>query len=224
MTTQELIDLFRGLSADNEYKFLYSDETLVRLAAEAEKEAAVRARLLVDSITPDLCVYDIAKDTQYRSLDPRIVFVRRVKLGSKEIPLTKIHRKDLDLYAPGWEDMPADDTTSYCLNYQSGRIYFHSRLPADDTIRLTVVREPLAPLALSGPAINPEIPAYYHEKLVYWMFWRALSTRDVEEKYDPIVAKENYNQFELVFGPPLRAIDRKWFQDEHGYDDYEGLL
>jgi hypothetical protein len=223
MTTAELIELFRGLSADNTPKYLWSDALLCRLASEAEKEAAVRSRLLVDSLTPDLCVKELDAGTRFLELDPRVVFIRRVKLASKEMPLAKIHRKDLDMIQPGWEDAPAGDTTNYCGNYTNGRIYFVQPLEADDTIRLTVVREPLAALALSGPAVNPEIPAYYHEKLVHWMFWRALYMRDVEEKYDPVAAKEQYNQFEGVFGPPLTARDRKWFQDEHGYDEFEGL-
>ena len=224
MTTAELINLFRGLSADNTPKYLWSDTLLCQIATEAEKEAAGRARLLVDSVTPDLCVKELAAGTQYIELDPRVIFVRRVKLASRDIPLAKIHRKDLDCILPGWEDETASETTNYCSNYQGGRIYFITRLPEDDTVRLTVVREPLGPLQLSGPARNPEIPPRYHEKLVHWMFWRALSMRDVEEKYDPVVAKQNYDQFEAVFGPPLSAINEKWYQDEHGYDEFEGLL
>ncbi len=188
MTTAELLQLFRGLSADNTPKYLWSDELLCRLATEAEKEAASRARLIVDSVTEDLCV------------------------------------KELDMVMPGWEEAVAGETTNYCGNYQNGRIYFINPLEADDIIRLTVVREPLNALRLSGPAVDPEIPPRYHEKLVHWMFWRALSTRDVEEKYDPVVAKQQKDEFEGVFGPQLRAIDEKWFQDEHGYDEYEGLL
>lgn len=223
MTTAELLELFRGLSADNTPKYLWSDDLLCRIATEAEKEAAARSRLLVDSVTPDICVKELDAGTQYMTLDPRIIFVRRVKLASREIPLDKIHRKDLDMILPGWEDEDASETTNYCGNYQNGRIYFITKLPTDDTVRLTVVREPLGPLQLSGPARNPEISARYHEKLVHWMFWRTLSMRDVEEKYDPVVAKQQYDEFETVFGPPLTARDEKWFQDEHGYDEFEGL-
>lgn len=224
MTTAELLQLFRGLSADNTPKYLYSDDLLCQLASEAEKEAAARARLIVDSVTEDICVKELDAETRFMELDPRVIFVRRVKLASREIPLAKTHRKDLDMVLPGWEDEDAGETTNYCSNYQNGRIYFIRPLETDDTVRLTVVREPLNALRLSGPAVNPEIPPRYHEKLVHWMLWRALNTRDVEEKYDPVVAKEQYDQFEAVFGPPLRAIDEKWYQDEHGYDEYEGLF
>lgn len=223
MTTAELIAFFRGLHADNTARYLWSDELLCRLAAEAEKEAAARARLLVDSITPDVCVKDLDAGARYMDIDPRVIFIRRVKLASRDIPLAKIHRKDLDMINPGWEDEEPSETTNYCQNYQPGRIYFVSPLPADDTIRLTVVRRPLAALRLSGPAVNPEIPEGYHEKLVHWMGYRALNVRDVEEKYDPVKAKQEKDDFEAVFGPPLRAIDEKWFQDEHGYDEFEGL-
>lgn len=226
MTTAELIELFRGLSADNTPKYLWSDDLLCRLATEAEKEAAARARLIVDSVTDDLCLKELDPDInpRYIELDPRIIFVRRVKLASREIPLQKTHYRDLDLVLPGWETADPGETTNYCSNYQDGKIYFIQPLDHEDTIRLTVVREPLLPLRLSGPATNPEIPARYHEKLTYWMFWRALSMRDVEEKYDPVVAKQNYDLFEGVFGPPLRAIDEKWYRNEHGYDESEGLF
>ena len=223
MTSQELIDFFRGLSADNTVPYLWSDTLLLRLGTEAQKEACRRSRLLVDSSTADLCLMTLPIGTQSITLDKRIIFVRRVKLASADLPLQKIHRKDLDMLAPGWETAGASETVNYCTNYETGKMYFHTKLPAEDTLRMTVIREPLADLALSGPAVNPEIPPRHHEKLVHWMFYRALNMRDVEEKYDPSVAKEELLRFEAEFGPQSRAIDEKWFQDEHGYDDYEGL-
>ena len=224
MTSAQLLEFFRGLAADNTPLFLWSDILLLRLASEGQKEACRRSRLLVDSTTPDLCRFDLPADTQSIILDPRIIFIRRVKLDSAEFPLQKIHRKDLDLSAPGWEDAAASVTTHYCTNYQTGKLYLHTRLPKNDSLRLTVIREPLADLALSGPAVDPEIAPRYHEKLVHWMFYRALNMRDVEEKYDPEVAKEELLRFEAEFGPPSRAIDEKWWQDEHGYDEFEGLF
>ena len=223
MTSQELIDFFRGLSADNTSPYLWSDRLLLQLGTEAEKEASRRARLLVDSSTSDMCVFTLPAGTQSIVLDKRIIFVRRVKLALADMPLQKIHRKDLDMLAPGWETSDASETVNYCTNYETGKMYFHTKLPAEDTVRLTVIREPLAALALSGPAVNPEISPRYHEKLVHWMFYRALNMRDVEEKYDPGVAKEELIRFEGEFGPQSRAIDEKWFEDEHGYDEYEGL-
>jgi len=223
MTSQELIDFFRKLTADNTPPYLWSDSLLVSLGAEAEKQAARRARLLVDSSTEDLCLFDVVKDTRMITLDKRIIFVRRVKLASKDLPLQKIHRRDLDMLAPGWEDEAASDTCNYCTNYETGKMVFHTALPADDTVRLTVVREPLAALALSGPAVNPEIAPRYVEKLVDWMIYRAYNLRDVEEKYDPVVAAAGLARFESEFGPESTAQNEKWFQDEHGYDEYEGL-
>lgn len=257
MRLQGLIDGFREIAFDKKLPYLFSDNQLTLYANEAQVEACRRGRLITDSLTVNdglstvsgtdtvflnpICLHTVTADQRFISLDPRVMFVRRVKLASKPLPLKKIRREDLDMSAPGWEDMDASDTVVWTANYQKFKLFFHTKFPAPDTVRLTVIREPLFPMSLdvvtttattSGTdtstitntalGTDPEIEPRYHFKLIDWMLYRALNNRDVEETYDPDGAKEHLAEFEKLFGPPVSAVDDVWLQERAGYDDYEG--
>ena len=52
MTLEELIASFREDATDKVGPYLWEDETVTRWLNEAQDEAAVRARLLLDDSTP----------------------------------------------------------------------------------------------------------------------------------------------------------------------------
>ena len=222
MTTQELLNAFRGLHGDTATPYIYSDATLLLYANEAQREACRRARLIVDSTTAAISVIAVSPGDQTITLDPRVIFIRDVRLASKDDPLWKIKYRDLDRLEPGWLTADAADVTHYCTDYQTGKVYFHHKFEAGDTVTMTVIREPAADMNLSG--VQPEIQPRYQEKLTHWMAYRALNRSDLEDKFDPERAKVEYAQFEAEFGPPSKAIDEVWTHREHGYDQYEGTF
>jgi hypothetical protein len=233
MTLGDLISGFRNLAFDLKTPYLFPDALLAIYANEAQVEACLRARLIIDSTTVaagyptasdtalPICQYSVTAGMASIALDPRVIFVRRVKIASKELPIPKIRREDLDMAAPGWEDAEPSDVVTYMTNYQHGAIFFHTAFPADDTLRLTVVREPLYPI---DSDTEPEIAPRYQMKLIDWMLYRALTNRDVEEKYDPEGAAQHLARFEAVFGGPVSARDDIWIAERYGYDDYEGVF
>lgn len=267
MRLQGLIDAFREVAFDTVQPYLFSDNQLILYANEAQVEACRRARLITDSLTADdgiystntftgtdstatvtvtadhpICLHTVTASQASIRLDPRVIFVRRVKIASRELPLQKIRREDLDIAHPGWEDGDPGDVIAYCSNYQKFRIFFETKFPAADTVRLTVIREPLFPMSLdvvtttqttsgtdtstitnTATGVDPEIEPRYQLKLIDWMLWRALNNRDVEEKYDPEGAKEHLAMFEGEFGTARPAVEEIWIQERHGYDDYEGV-
>jgi hypothetical protein len=220
MTTQELLDFFRGMHGDSTLPPYYSDTFLVMLANEAQKEAARRTRCFIDSVTPDLCVFAVTAGDRFVERDPRIIFIRNVRIASRQDFLWKIRYQDLDNIAPDWHNEDPGVPTHYCTDYQTGRVYFHYPFETDDTVTLTVIREPLAPMDLVS--VDPEIPARWQEKLAHWMAYRAFNTSDLEDKYEPAKAKVEYALFEAEFGPPSKAIDEQWEDTRHGYDPFEG--
>jgi hypothetical protein len=200
----------------------YSDALLVSLANEAQKEVARRTRCFIDSATADLAVITVTAGTQAIDRDPRVIFIRDVRLASKSDKLWKIKYRDLDLVSPDWLTAEAGEVTHYCVDYQRNKIYFHNKFAVGDTVTMTVVREPLTPMDLT--AVNPEVPARWQEKLAHWMGYRTYNNADLEDKYDPEKAKTEYALFEAEFGARLSALDETWFDLNHGYDQYEGLV
>jgi hypothetical protein len=158
VTTQQLIDLFRDLADDKALPYLWSDFVMTQYAAEAEMEAARRARLLKDSTTAAVCQYAVTAGTQKITLDPRIIFIRSVKIGSKTIPLARFHRTDMDLAFPDWDNtVNLGDVNRFIPDRDSGILWFDGQFPASDTVYLTVVREPLLALTIPTVAVGAKV-------------------------------------------------------------------
>jgi hypothetical protein len=199
MTLEQLKDAFRTMADDLETRYLFSDADVVRHLNEGQVEACFRKRLLVDS-TSSFTQVAISSGTSVYPLDNRIIFIRRVKLTSSTIPLGAADHRDMDKSLHGW-----DTQTGAVERYITGldpiaypkklRLY---RIPTvSGTAGLTVVREPL--VAMSADGDSPEIPEYYHEKLLHWPLYRGYMNRDADI-YNPEHAKDHLAKFEAVFG------------------------
>lgn len=230
MTLAELMMAARQEARDTKQPYLWHDDELIRHANQAEREAARRARLITDTLTDEdnadtpapLCLYNLTQGQSVITLHPKILFVRRVKLGSKEIPVPKIDRRDLDAEAPGWETHQASDIVAYCSNYQKGKLVLYTASPAVDTARLTVVRLPLADMADPNED-EPEIAEQHHDGLVHWMLHR-MYMKPGDETFDAAQSQAHLALFEQEFGKRSSAIDEQWINEHHGYDDNEGLF
>jgi hypothetical protein len=207
---------------------LFTDAWLTRKLNQAVMEAARRARLIedsetdADSVPVPVCLYTVTQGQRTITLDPRIILVKRVKVASQDLPLPKKHRADLDLLVPGWETSGQGDVIAYCTDYTKGKLYFVNTFPAADSVRLTVIREPLYALASANDV--PEIPARYHEGLLHWVRSEAHSRTDTEEVYDLKKAQEQLALFEQEFGKRSSAIDETWIEREQMYDGYDGSV
>lgn len=221
MTLGELIAAFRSDMDDKKLPYYWVDDTITRFLNHAETEAARRARLLEDSESP-MCLFDVSTDDQFITLDKRIIQVRRVKIASRDQPLAKIHRADLDICFPGWQDATAADTVAYCTDFTRGKVYFVHPFAEDDSITLTVIREPLRPMDDADQ--EPEISPRYHEALLDWAKHRALLDFDIKEKYDPVAAQKCLDRFEGEFGKKSSAVDEVWIEREQQYDGYDGTF
>jgi hypothetical protein len=158
VTTQQLIDLFRDLADDKALPYLWSDFVMTQYAAEAEMEAARRARLLKDSSTAAVCQYAVTAGQQKITLDPRVIFIRSVKIGSKTIPLSRFHRTDMDFTFPDWDNtVNLGDVNRFIPDRDSGVLWFDGQFPASDTVYLTVVREPLTALTIPTAAVAAKV-------------------------------------------------------------------
>lgn len=196
---------------------LWSDEEIYEYANAAEKQACRNARLLIDSTTAAICQITVPASTAIATLDPRIIFVRRVRVTGKNNPLTRASWRELDEAYPGWE-AHTGTVSHFVTDWQTGKLRTY-RIPIADTVlNLTVARLPLADMT---PLSSPEINARYHRSLVYWMKHLAYMKQD-SETFNLEKAKLNMDMFEAEFGKRSSAIDEEWIERQQQTDVYDG--
>ncbi len=184
---------------------------------EAIHEACRRARLLVDRTTAAICEIAVTAGSPVISYSPRIIKIRRVRLVGRETPLTRRYVADMDRLGSNWEEQTGT-TDSYVADYATGKIFLH-RIPAENgTLKLVVVRLPLADLT-GALAEEPEIAPHYHPALVSYVVYKMRSIEDTE-LYDPRKAALAEAEFEREFGPKRSALNEV-YEDSQPYPEYE---
>jgi hypothetical protein len=220
MKLRDLFLIVRRDLDDLEEPYLWSDDQLLEFANDAEEEACRRARLIVDSATDDICVLAVTALTPDVDLDPRVIFIRRAKMLTGIRTLRRASYRDLDERLPGWETQ--EGTVSHFItDLATGSIRLFRIPEASDTLNLTVVRMPLAPM--TGLDASPEIPTRYHRSLRHWIKYRAYSVQDAELK-NPQKAMEGMALFTAEFGAPSPAVDEMWIEREQASDPFDGTF
>jgi hypothetical protein len=206
-TAQNLMDSVRatlndevGVVAD----LLWTDTELLEYINDAEREACIRMRILVDSVTTSTSRITIVNGTAIYPLDSKVVSVDRMKMASTSDPaLHPVTRKVLDLTDPAWESETGVPRNYILEDIKTVKfLQLYPNPSAGGTMNLTVVRIPLAEMTAVGV---PEIPEPLHRDLMNWMLFRAYTKQD--SKVDQNIktgtlTKEKFylSQFEKVFG------------------------
>lgn len=222
MTPQQMIDSFRLQADDSATPYLWSDALVLAYLNEGQVEAARRARALEDGTTSAVCQISVLAGTATYAVDPRVLFIRRVKLASQTLPLPKIHPRDIDSFAPGWDSEPNGDPIVW-MPYGNQSVRLHRTPAANTTLHLYVVRDPLADMTTSGSPVLSELPPRSHHGLVNYALHKAYLHRERQDQYRPEESRERLDMFEAEFGKKSSLIDELWINRQHGYDDYEGL-
>lgn len=223
MTPKEMIQQFRRLSHDTVGPpYLWPDDTLLVYLNEGRMEACRRARLIDNDRTTSVTKIAVKVDKATYDVDARIMFIRRVKLASQTDRLPKVDELMADRVAPGWEDAASAPPRAW-MPVGQRTIRLIDPPDADDTMYLTVCREPLEAMTIDGDEEQVEIAPRYHFKLIDWMLFRAYSERDLMEKYRPQEAADRLVMFEREFGPASSAALESWIRRKHGFDEDEGL-
>lgn len=216
MTRGELRRRWRSRVKDiKPQSYLWSEEDFDAFLDEAIIEAARRAHLIVDS-SSDLTQVTLGAGELSCPLDPRIIFVRRARLVTARRKLNPALTRDLDQQVPEWESATASSPLVYVPDWQSGALAVWPPSAIDDTLALTVVREPLAGLA--SDTESPEIAPRYHLSLLDWVSYRAYSDQDADGA-DPKAAEQALAAFEREFGPRAGAINEAFSLANYSLDD-----
>lgn len=211
MQLSELITLFRQEADDTVQPYLWDDPEVIDFANDAQDEACRRARLLVDSSTPEITALPvITTDAGLLDLDERIIFIRRARLSGRPA-LLRMNMQDMENWNPMWQDMEAGTPTMFITDYTTGKVLLWPKPDTNTTLLLTVVRLPLE--VMDDTDMKPEIAPRHHRSLRFWMLYRAYSKQDSEAN-DPKKAADSLALFEQEFGKKSAAIDEAWIERE----------
>lgn len=234
MKVGELIEIFRRQADDDGTPPKWTEPELITWLNEAEREACRRARLLVDTRGTAVTVsgttttththgrVTLGSGTDFYDLDPRIIYLRRVKLAGRTLPLRAIDYRDLDQCAPGWE-AHTGTVEGYVRGLDTGKFRPYRIPTASGTVTLTVVREPL--VAMTNPNDQPEINPRYHLGLIDWVSYRAYMKKDAEI-YSPDEAAQHLALFEAEFGTreKANALEEEWQRNNYPHDGEDGTF
>lgn len=200
MDADTLIGVVRSDYLDDDVEpYRWGTDKLLRWADAAQKEACRRQRLLVDETTLAVCQVTTAALTPSYDLDPRVHYVEHMRRPTGE-PVEKTTQARLDAVMPYWRNLDPDYPTHYL---QDGlRITLVPTPAIEEALTLRVWRLPLA--SLEDVAVELEIDPAYHEDLAHYVAARALRMPD-EDLRDLNLAKWHEDEFDKVFGPPMRA-------------------
>lgn len=209
MTLADLVADFWVLADDvNSQDPVVSPDTLARFFAEAEDEAAVRARLIHDlgsvAVTAGTAVYPLA----FYELT-HLAFMVDGASTSTRTPLTLVSVEYLDgpsrlpwlppwppsCYTPAPEQDWRDATGTPTLAIQTDTALRLVPTPdAGGTLHLEGYRLPLGPVGR-----DPEINPIHHRHLIQWALYRVFQIPGMDET-DPTRAATALKEFERYFG------------------------
>lgn len=184
-TLADLVARWRLFLDDSVETYLWSNAELTAYANAIIDELCLEIPLIEDSTTAAICQVAVTTPTATYSIDPRIVFVQRAKLGSQTQPLPTRTVAWMDANIADWENATAADPIyliAQGLGTNTVRLY--PPPDANDTLYLTVTRKPLSDLSWSTPTAAPEIPTRLHALLDNGVYFMAYNKQDADT-YSP---------------------------------------
>ena len=151
-SVDDLLSIFRSEVDDTVEEYLWSDEEFFWYLNEAQKEFARLTDYFKDSSTASITQPSITIDSPWVTLDPRILEIRRVVLGSRTLPLRIVNYNELDReYTTGqygeqlsgnW-DQAKGSPRLFVADEETNKARLVPIPSTADTIQLTVIRLPL---------------------------------------------------------------------------------
>lgn len=202
MNLRELITAFRVLSKDTVKKYLWPDDELITWFAEAEKEAAIRARLIRDSDEIALSAGDKSCDLPSGMFDVQYAELRAVDGTAYEIH--SIDHVELTALRPGWRTKT--DRPREFIDNGDGTLTLGYVCDAAYTLYIEGFRTPKN--SMDSDSDTPEISEEHHIHLLDWVFFRAYSKPDVDT-LNPGKSTDGEDRFTRYFGKRPNADLRR---------------
>lgn len=200
MNLETLIRRFRVMTQDKLQPYLFQDEDVIDWLNEAQEQAAIRGRLIMDDTTPEVCRIDLTVGTQSYELHETVFEIVNARLRNandseyEDNRLFIVSREWLDENMKYWRE--CTEKAKYAIQ-DDKRIRLVGTFPADSWIDLEVYRLPLCPL-MNDPD-EPEIHRSHHEHLLDWAYHQAYMVPDTEV-FDPEKSRRAEAEFTAYFG------------------------
>ena len=213
MNLEQLIEQFRIDADDMQSPPLWESEWIAAWLTEAQDEAAIRGRLLMDDYTTALTQIPVTAGVSSYALHPKLYEIAVMdfipEVGYVQ-PVYLTSREKLDRDRNGWRNEPAGVP---CSAIQTDTRLRLVPVPSvNGTLRLEAYRLPLKALVHDND--KPEIHEAHHRHLVHWALHRAFSKPD-SEAIDPTRAATAEAAFTRYFGPsPDADLRRSTRHDE----------
>ena len=108
MNLEELTRRFRVMAKDDVEPYLFSDEDVADWLTDAEREAAIRGRLLLDDYTPAVCEIAIVPGTASYALHPKLYELASVRFkpdgDTRSEAIQLVSREWLDDCVRDWRE------------------------------------------------------------------------------------------------------------------------
>lgn len=199
MNLAELIQQFRIDAFDLEQPYLFSDDEVTRWLNAAEKEAAIRGRLIHEAVNPLVCTIEVLPNVSVYPLHEAVYEIEYICLFDAPMPsraheLCKTSQEELSHRWHDWRTRTG--RPDYVIQHDTS-IRLSPTPINSGSILLEGYRTPLAPMTLETD--KPEINTAHHEHLVLWAIHKAFSTPD-GETFDPTKADKAEEAFTAYFG------------------------
>lgn len=178
--------------------YFWSDDTLIRYANDAEKEACIRAHLLIDSSTDSVCVLNVTAGTSSYQLNSKVISILSAYNETLNYPIYQLPKVSVDSMLPNWRSLESEAPKYFIIDevHSTTTLTIIPKPTIDFSVRFTVNRLPLVNKSITD---SFEIPEIYHNDLLYWAAFLALSKQDVDtNKRDE--ARRYEDKFEQMFG------------------------
>jgi len=181
MILSELIRRFRVAAFDNEQPYLFADEDITDWLNDAVKEAAIRGRLIHDSVNPAVCSIAVVAGTSSYPLHEALYEIDSIHWLNVDDPyrvnpLSLISQEDM---ADRWHDWRTREPNSpeYAIQHDTGIRLVPTPKDAG-TLHIEGYRTPLVPMVLDTD--RPEINIIHHEYLIHWALHKGFGIPDSE--------------------------------------------
>ena len=179
MTLEDLIRRFRVLADDKVAPYLFSDEDITDWLNDAQVQACVRGRLLLEDADPAMCNISVRAGVHTYPLHPLLYEIERLDFkvtgGTCSQPIKIKSRGWLDENRSGWRH---DDRGVLFAIQGETSMRLVSTPNADGILTIEAYRLPRKVLA--NDSDKPEIHQASHEQLIHWALHRAFSIPSTE--------------------------------------------